>query len=471
MSSQMLLSYALTLLLLPVLYLYVCNYAKALQIKVHRRVAMAIALLYLVLLYCVAMYCHPRYLEKVAFLYSSLLLAYFLYKRYGTHPYPQILSTVVILNCFHLIATCLGDYLGYLMIYYTKNVWYTYSAYPIQFVVCLMIWFILGHPFIKRSFATLFLTKGGQRLALAASISLNVIWSLFFMYYYEMFALAQTQGGSLLPIINVLKNLLLVIAGLLLLVAIVVILIRYIQLKNEKLNSVKTLLLQQQTYIQMLEGLQNDVKTFRHDYKNILLGVYSQAKEGDMEGVQKFIGERMLSFERNIHANLSQLTSLNRIQVIEVKSLVMTKVLALQAHHIPVAVEVLHPVTTFRMDIEDAIRCIGILFDNAMEQVMTQERPSVSFVLYQEDHLLTLIVKNSTEAKPNLQQLNELGYSTKGQDRGIGLYSYHRILSKYGHVMCQTEVSETWFQQTMRIKLKTGERVQHVSNLANLPLR
>ena len=49
----------------------------------------------------------------------------------------------------------------------------------------------------------------------------------------------------------------------------------------------------------------------------------------------------------------------------------------------------------------------------------------------------------------NLGRLNEYGYSTKGEGRGLGLYNVKEILKKYRNVSKSTSISEGYFEQTL----------------------
>ena len=53
---------------------------------------------------------------------------------------------------------------------------------------------------------------------------------------------------------------------------------------------------QQNAYIESLEKLQSEMRRFRHDYKNMMSGMYLQAKEGNMEAVQNFIQDMKIGF-------------------------------------------------------------------------------------------------------------------------------------------------------------------------------
>ena len=67
---------------------------------------------------------------------------------------------------------------------------------------------------------------------------------------------------------------------------------------------------QQSAYIESLEKLQSEMRRFRHDYKNMMSGMYLQAKEGNMEAVQNFIQDMTSDFDYQVGEQIRRLTQL-----------------------------------------------------------------------------------------------------------------------------------------------------------------
>ena len=53
-------------------------------------------------------------------------------------------------------------------------------------------------------------------------------------------------------------------------------------------------------YIRNLESVQQDVRIFRHDFKNRMAGIRLRADEGDLEAVQEFLAEVTGDFEKKV---------------------------------------------------------------------------------------------------------------------------------------------------------------------------
>ena len=80
------------------------------------------------------------------------------------------------------------------------------------------------------------------------------------------------------------------------------------------------------------------------------------------------------------------------------------------------------------------IEIIGNLLDNAMEEVLLRGKEETVYLsVYQQDNDLCIDVSNEHEKIPQhvCRQFFESGYSSKGNNRGIGLYYVKKIVKKY----------------------------------------
>ncbi|MGM0123031.1 two-component system, LytTR family, sensor histidine kinase AgrC [Enterococcus sp. AZ194] len=215
----------------------------------------------------------------------------------------------------------------------------------------------------------------------------------------------------------------------------------YLFMNMEKVERQKNELIQQQLYIQKLENLQSEMKTMRHDYKNIISSIYLQAKEGDISAIQDYLSKTMNHLDEQIGSSIMLSSQLVNLKVMELKSLLLVKLMELENENIRYTIEVPYPINSIKMSMSDFTRCLGILIDNAKEEVMKQNHGSLSIVLLNEAAELNVMVKNSIVEKPLLQKIWEEGYSTKGMSRGLGLSSYLNIISRYEFVLKQTKIS------------------------------
>ena len=211
--------------------------------------------------------------------------------------------------------------------------------------------------------------------------------------------------------------------------------------------------LQQQTrYIESLEGMQKEMRRFRHDFKNMMSGMYLQAKDGDLEAVQSFIQDMTADFDSQVGSQIRQLTQLGNIHMAEVKGLLLGKLDEMKKGQIGCEIEVLRPFYGTKMRVTDLCRCLGILIDNAMDEVRGQEKPMVSVLISVQDGCTTFRVKNRLYHAVDFHKIWTQGYSTHGQDRGIGLASYKKLLEGYDNALPFTSVENGYFIQELKVK-------------------
>lgn len=242
------------------------------------------------------------------------------------------------------------------------------------------------------------------------------------------------------------------ILSYILVIAVYVFLLRE-YLREQRLKESEALILQQQAYLRRLETIQLDLRKIHHDYKNIATGLYAQVESGDIEAAQEFISTKMLQMDKEIRLDLQQLNQLANIEVIELKTLIMAKVMQAEKMKVQLMIEVMEPINKIPMEISDLLRCGGILMDNAIEAAAREKKPQVTIVLLKEQGKLTFIVKNPTGQAVDLQRIWTAGYSTKGQNRGLGLTNLKEITRQYPNVWLETRVEKQEFVQMLTFKL------------------
>ncbi|MGL6199235.1 MAG: sensor histidine kinase [Lachnospiraceae bacterium] len=220
---------------------------------------------------------------------------------------------------------------------------------------------------------------------------------------------------------------------------------------RDKVKMQEEFIAQQQIYVQTLEGLQQDFRAFRHDYQNLLSGMYLQASQGNTEELQKTLQNTLYYFDDRLGNQIKRVTELSRILVTEVKSLLLIKLARAENLRVNMTLEVTAQVDRIDMNMGDFVRCLGILLDNAMEAATEQKEPvRVAFI---QDHTgLTVIVANPFHQQPQLHRLGEGGYTTKGEGHGMGLSSYKALTGQYENVFVLTNCLNKIFRQELQIR-------------------
>lgn len=225
--------------------------------------------------------------------------------------------------------------------------------------------------------------------------------------------------------------------------------IQMVSLKDKKKYS-DMLVKQQNLYIQDLEKIQQNMRTFKHDYKNMMSSIYLQSKEGNMQEIESTISKLMDEFDEDIDKKMNLTNQLANIQINEIKSLLYSKITEINRQHISLHMEVLYPVQTIKMNIMDACRVLGILLDNAIDEVKDHEG-DMNLVLSNQEDAFRMIVENSLFHDVDIEKIYQEGYSTKGTQRGMGLISLQKIIDKYSNVTIATQTVDNRFIQEITI--------------------
>lgn len=222
---------------------------------------------------------------------------------------------------------------------------------------------------------------------------------------------------------------------------------------QEKIHIQEETIAQQQSHMELLEELQQEMRAFRHDVTNLFAGLTLQAQEGDLDGIQEFMKKTSGYFDEKLGNEIRQMDCLNNIRPYPVRSLLITKLAAMRQRNIQSALEVMNPVQEkLAMETADFLRGLGILIDNAIEAVPDDDG-QIRLVLLQEEKELYVAVANNYAAEPDLSAIAERGYTTKGNGHGTGLGSYRKIISRYPGCVTRTYLRDGFFVQELRMPM------------------
>ncbi|WP_461197706.1 sensor histidine kinase [Enterococcus sp. N249-2] len=235
----------------------------------------------------------------------------------------------------------------------------------------------------------------------------------------------------------------------------------------EYLNTVSRVFLEQQLsdskdrqlkelndYAIEIEMLYRELQSFRHDYANILISLQDSIENNEIESIRHAYKTIASGSFRLINHSKYELGKLSDIKITEIKSLLSNKIISAFENDIHVNVEIESEIKVIYFSLFDFIRVISVLMDNAIEAALESEKPNISVIFFEmsEKKEQYFIVKNSTlDESVNLRSL-QLGYSTKGSHRGLGLANIRKILEQHYNVRLETETRDFFFKQTLIIK-------------------
>lgn len=203
-------------------------------------------------------------------------------------------------------------------------------------------------------------------------------------------------------------------------------------------------------YSRHVESLYKEIRSFRHDYTNILISLNEAIKEEDIVAIRSIYQEVIADSDKKFYDGKYDIARLSNIKNDAVKSLLSSKMLEAQKKSIAISVEVDSEIDKPNLELIEFITILSILLDNAIDAAEQCTNGNIVFAYFQEEDRKIVVVENTTvEDKVSTSYIFEYGHSTKGDRRGIGLANVKAILDKYPKITLTTNSSNHIFIQEL----------------------
>lgn len=223
---------------------------------------------------------------------------------------------------------------------------------------------------------------------------------------------------------------------------------------------------QLEEYASYLEKSEDDLRAFRHDYKNILNSLKVSAQEGNVKEVIQKLDKYT---ETNLNSKaLLKYKDVNHIYVKSIKSIIISKLTELYNLNIPYNFECRSNIHNLPDHVNelDLVRIIGITFDNAIEEskALVAEKhdirsAEVQIMVYSDgpDEFEFEIRNKIQNKKISTSQIQQRGFTTKKDHKGLGLANIKEIEGKYPDMSISYTIQDGWFDFYMTIDTEDGE--------------
>lgn len=208
-----------------------------------------------------------------------------------------------------------------------------------------------------------------------------------------------------------------------------------------------------QRYTKQIEDMYLTLRSFKHDYNNIMLSMTSLIEAEDIQGLKSYFDKEILPLNKKLAQTSTYYNQLMNFKNTEVRSVIMDKLLYALEKKIFVSLEIIDEIENLPIESVDLSRVIGIFWDNAIEASLETETPQINFAIIKTEDEICIIISNSfTEHNFNHNSLNKPFTSSKGENHGIGLHSAKKILSKYDSILWDTRTDNHLFIQQLWFK-------------------
>ena len=205
-------------------------------------------------------------------------------------------------------------------------------------------------------------------------------------------------------------------------------------------------------YSRHIEELYKEVRSFRHDYTNLLTSLRLGIEEEDMEQIKEVYDSVLKDSSEKLQDNKYDLGRLVNIRDRALKSLLAGKFLKARDKNIVFNVEVPEEIQVKGMSLLDFLTIVSILCDNAIEASAEASQPHVSIAFLKNGAQETFIIENSIKEEGiDISEIFSFGASSKGEERGVGLYTVMKIVESHPNTSLNTTCQNQVFRQVLTV--------------------
>ena len=220
-----------------------------------------------------------------------------------------------------------------------------------------------------------------------------------------------------------------------------------------KLEVTKRDLESAQRQIHSLKILHDTVRSFKHDFDNIVNSIGGYVVNEDIEGLKKYYNQ--LLEECNRTNNLYALSP-SVINHPAIYYILATKYYEADKENVQIHLKVFLDLNEIekRMKIYDFTRILGILLDNAIDAAKECEKKIINVTFRKEvsNERITVIIQNTYSNKDvNTEEIYQKGVSSKENHSGLGLWKVRQILMHNNNLNLYTTKDEQYFTQQFEI--------------------
>ena len=208
-----------------------------------------------------------------------------------------------------------------------------------------------------------------------------------------------------------------------------------------------------QTYTDEIVALYNEIRGFRHDYAGMLVSMQMAIDSKDLQEIDRIYNEVLVKANQKLRSDKYTYFDLNNIEDSALRSLIAQSIVYARNNDVEFTLEVKDIITRLSIDLLDLVRIMSVLLNNAVEGAAESYLKQMEVAVIKMDLETVIVIQNSCKyTMTPSEDLFELGFSTKGRNRGIGLNNVKDILDKYENIILETEMEDSKFRQIIRFK-------------------
>ncbi|WP_447557343.1 quorum-sensing sensor histidine kinase AgrC [Staphylococcus epidermidis] len=392
------------------------------------------------------------------FITGIIILSAILYNVYASQALVLVVIMIIIffyskVRWYSIVIVLMSTLLSYLTNFitvvislYTEDIIhniYLFTIFHLLIYIILSLIFahLFKHLLINLRYIYLYISKRYYFI-------ISFVLAIAFIYFY---IISQTN----LQENNSLKFYAIIFVSVIVFLSLVILLLSAFALREMKYKRKLQEIEAYYEYTLRIESINNEMRKFRHDYVNILTTLSDYIREDDMPGLRKYFNENIVPMKDKLKTRSIKMNGIEKLKVREIKGLITTKIIQAQEKRIPISIEVPDEIDRIDMNTVELSRIIGIIVDNAIEASENLEEPLINIAFIDNEESVTFIVMNKCSNDiPKIHELFEQGFSTKGDNRGLGLSTLKELTDSNENVLLDTVIENGYFVQKVEINNK-----------------
>lgn len=210
-------------------------------------------------------------------------------------------------------------------------------------------------------------------------------------------------------------------------------------IKNKELQ-------QQSLFCNMISGVLNDLSCFKHSYDNTLACIHGYIENGKIDELRDYLQSKTT---KQISMNMTSAEMLRRIHNAGLAGLLYSKYSAIQDKGLNA-----HIIVDSDVDVDNndsLFNSLGIIIDNAIEAAVESIEKYMKLYIAKNDNEIIFIVVNTANNIPELSKIYEKGWSTKGTDRGLGMWILKKNLINNKNMLYNISIEGNIVKQELHL--------------------
>ena len=209
------------------------------------------------------------------------------------------------------------------------------------------------------------------------------------------------------------------------------------------------LLHKQRFELTKLNSMCDSMRTFRHDFNNIMQAIGGYIKTNNMYDLKEYYNHLIPECFRinnlyRFHAKLMENAA--------IYSVVSNKYNLAEQKNVKMSLNILMDLNLIHLDTYHFSKILGILLDNAIEASSETPNKIVNLSFQILDNKQLIIIENTYLSKGlSTKKIFEKNFTTKSHNAGLGLWEVQKIIHEKKNLSLNTKAGTEFFTQTLSI--------------------